>query len=79
MTFEPEQSNTRDLASLSLKRTNESFLENASVSVSLSWLFQQAVQNLLFVVALSHKFTKGLFMVWILRESFAKHFSLVSD
>ena len=34
MTFEPEQSNARDLVSLSLKRTNECFLENASVSVS---------------------------------------------
>lgn len=33
MRFEPEQSNTRDLVTLSLKRTNESFLENVSVSV----------------------------------------------
>lgn len=34
MRFEPEQSSTRDLVTLPLKRTNESFLENVSVSVS---------------------------------------------
>ena len=62
MTFEPEQSNTRDLVSLSLKRTNESFLENASVSVS-ELIVSRGVQNLLFVLALSHEYTKSLFMV----------------
>lgn len=68
MRFESEQTNTRHLVTQPKEQMHLSW--KMFPFRYLSWLIQQAVQNILFVVGLSREFTKSLFIVWILREPF---------